>query len=642
MHLSQNLIEQSTRFVPLLIVLLLAFLVPVLLSGFRRLPIVVGEIAAGLIVGASGLGWVSEGPILAFMGDVGLAFLMFLAGMEIDFSRLFPEQAGDEPSARRVDTPNTLLLSFIVYIATLLLAIPGGFLVRAMGLNADPWLLAFILSATSLGVLLPILKERKLTNTRFGQFVFVAATLADFITVILFTVYIITFDRGLNLEIFSIGLLFVAFLVFFRFGPGFVRNPVVSRFFDEMSRATVQIKVRGALAILLAFVVLAEYVNAELILGAFLAGMIISLLKSPEDEGLVHRLEAFGFGFFIPIFFILVGATLELQTLFEAPESLLLIPVLLLASLVVKFLPLLPLKRYFSWRELLGGGALLNTHLSLEIAVAVIGLRVGLLDGAANVTVILFSVLTVVGMPLLFGVLLPQKEEETKRYKLIAGANETSLKVANELRAHGDMVRFIQDNSEGMETVNEAGFELTQDSDADVLFANLDVNQVDAFLALHEDGQKNLELSRLSRQAGIRNVVAYVVDPALLPEFKKQKVQAYTPAVQRATLISMMARSPDAFNLLSSYQDENDTIEINLQNTSLVRRPLRHLNLPTSCLVLAVRRGNDLFVPRGNTELANGDRLTMFGPKDALNDIRHWLENSDADRPNLPGKIKPA
>ena len=253
-------VEQSTRFVPLLIVLALAFLVPILLARFRRLPIVVGEIAAGILVGASGLGWVTEGPILDFMGDVGLAFLMFLAGMEINFSSLFPERSYEENPSKQSNGPNILLLSLLVYGITLLLAVPGGFLVRSLGLNADPWLLAFILSATSLGVLLPILKERKLTNSPFGQLVFISATLADFVTVILFTIYIITFNQGFDLEIFSIGLLFLAFLVFFRFGPPFVRIPVVSRFFDEMSRATVQIKVRGALAILLAFVVLAEYV----------------------------------------------------------------------------------------------------------------------------------------------------------------------------------------------------------------------------------------------------------------------------------------------------------------------------------------------------------------------------------------------
>ena len=634
-------VEQSTRFVPLLIVLALAFLVPVLLSRFRRLPIIVGEIAAGIVVGVSGLGWVTEGPLLGFMGDIGLAFLMFLAGMEIDFSRLFPKKSENKLPVSQAGKPNILLLSFVVYALTFALAVPGGFVVHAFGLNADPWLLAFILSATSLGVLLPILKERKQTNSPFGQFIFVSATLADFITVILFTVYIITFDRGFNLEIFSIGLLFVAFLVFFRFGPGFVRIPVVSRFFDEMSRATVQIKVRGALAILLAFVVLAEFVNAELILGAFLAGMIISLLKSPDDDGLVHSLEAFGFGFFIPVFFILVGTTLDLGALLDAPESLLLLPVLLLASLIVKVLPVLPFKRYFTWRELLAGGTLLNTHLSLEIAVAVIGLRVGLMDNASNVTIILFAVLTVVAMPLLFGLILPHKEKEAIRYKLVAGVNETSLKVANELRAHGDLVRIIAGTSEAANKVQEAGFELSPVADMQTAFSELEVEQVEAFLALHENGAENLELSRLARKAGIHNVVAYVIDPALLPEFKSLKVQAYTPAVQRATLISMMARSPDAFNLLSSYKDANDTAEISLSNTTLVQRPLRYLKLPGDCLVLAIRRGDELLVPRGNTELAYGDRLTLFGPKDLLGEIRDWLENSDAVRPDILGFVTP-
>ena len=640
MHFVPFISEEPTRFLPLLIVLGLAFLVPILLARFRLLPVVVGEIAAGVLVGASGLGWVTEGSILEFMGDIGLAFLMFLAGMEIDFSRLFPVRLS-KSQERQDGMPNILLLSLLVYLATLALAIPGGFLVRGLGLKADPWLLAFILSATSLGVLLPILKERKLTTSPFGQVVFVVATLADFVTVILFTIYIITFDRGFNLEILSIGLLFFAFLIFFRFGPLFVRQPVVRRFFDELSKATVQIKVRGALAILLAFVVLAEFVNAELILGAFLAGMIISLLKSPDDEGLVHRLEAFGFGFFIPVFFILVGATLELQALYETPESLLLLPVLLLLSIAVKVIPILALKRYFSWRELLGGGILLDTHLSLEIAVAVIGIRVGLMDAAANVTVILFALLTVLIMPLLFGAILPQTVQEEKRYKLLAGVNETSLKVAQELRAHGDTVHFIVTREHEVDRVTRAGFKALSGISEKEILSGLDVNQIEAFLALHEAGNENLILARVASQMGILNIVAFVVDPELLPEFNKLKVQAYTPAVQRATLISMMARSPDAFNLLASYKDKNDTIEINMFNTSLFRRPLRYLNLPGTCLVLAIRRGEELMVPRGNTELEFSDRLTLFGPKELLEDIQSWLENANAERPDFTREVAP-
>ena len=101
----------------------------------------------------------------------------------------------------------------------------------------------------------------------------------------------------------------------------------------------------------------------------------------------------------------------------------------------------------------------------------------------------------------------------------------------------------------------------------------------------------------------------------------------------------MMARSPDALNLLVSYQDENDTIEISLLNSSLVQRPLRYINLPSGCLVLAIRRGEELLVPRGNTELLYGDRLTLFGSKKHLNNIRNWFENGERVSPDFSSEI---
>ena len=127
-------------------------------------------------------------------------------------------------------------------------------------------------------------------------------------------------------------------------------------------------------------------------MGAFLAGMVISLIKSPQDEDLVHKLEAFGFGFFIPVFFIMVGVELDLKALFESPASLALLPVLFIVALVVKAGPALLFRRVISWRETFAGALLLNTHLSLEIAVAVIGLRLGLLSPASNAAIIVFAI----------------------------------------------------------------------------------------------------------------------------------------------------------------------------------------------------------------------------------------------------------
>src|SRR5690606_25880182 len=111
----------------------------------------------------------------------------------------------------------------------------------------------------------------------------------------------------------------ILFLVVARIGTKFFKIPKVLKIFDELSHATVQIKVRGAFVILLIFVVLAESLGVELILGAFLAGMLVGLFKSPQDDNLVHKLEAFGFGLFIPIFFIVTGANLNIQELIENP-----------------------------------------------------------------------------------------------------------------------------------------------------------------------------------------------------------------------------------------------------------------------------------------------------------------------------------
>jgi Kef-type K+ transport system membrane component KefB/Trk K+ transport system NAD-binding subunit len=623
--------EDPTRFVPLLVVLVLAFLVPVLLARLRRIPVVVGEILAGVLVGPSVLGLVTDGPILTFMADIGLAFLMFLAGLEIDFETLFPPRHPGQPAQRAGSGRGVASQAFWVYAVTLALAIPGGFLINWLGLRGDPWLLAFILSATSLGVLLPILKEREMLSEKFGQLVFVTATLADFITVILLTVYIITLDKGLDLEIFSVGLLFLAFLILYRVGPQFTRLPAVRNFVEELSKATVQIKIRGAIAIFMAFVVLAEFLGAELILGAFLAGMIISLIKRPEDDAMVHKLEAFGFGFFIPVFFILVGVDLDLRSLIESPGILLLLPLIFLVSLAVKLIPMALLRNRFTLRELAAGGLLLNTHLSLEIAVAVIGLRSELFDPATSTTVVLFSVITVLLMPLGFGILLPYRPKDRRRFMLVIGASEIAIKVAQELRAHGEWVQFLVDTAADSQTVEQAGFPLLESPALSSGLDQLDVQQLRTVLLLDDDEARNLEAARRVRAWGARNVVAMVREPSLLPRFQELGVRPYTPAVQRVTMITMMARNPDALTLLTSPVAERDIAEIRLRNSGVVGRRLRSLRMPGDMLVLAIRRDGQLLIPRGDTQLAHGDRLTILGQQAELKSIREWLSGWAAE-----------
>jgi len=622
--------EESINFIPLLIVLVLAFTIPLILGRFRWLPVVLGEIAAGIVIGHSGLNLIGESEILEIFSSIGLAFLMFLAGIEIDFNRLIPARSKNqtedsEKGQSKSDTPNLLGYAGIVYLMTLALAIPGGFLLNGLGLQGNPWMLAFVLSATSLGVLLPVLKGRGLTHTTSGQVIFLSALIADFLTVILLTIFLILLSRGFDLEVFSVVLLFLAFFLFYRLADRFFQIRPVQRLVEELSQTTVQIKVRGALAILMAFVALATLLGVELILGAFLAGMIISLIRIPEDIDLIHKLEAFGYGFFIPVFFIMVGVELELGQLADSPNSLLLLPILLVISLIVKILPALILKRIMSWREVLGGGLLLNTHLSLEIAVAVIGVRLEILSPATGTALVLFSVITVLLMPLLANALLPMPVSRQDRWMLIYSANDLGMQVARELMNRGEKVRFLENSHRLARTAQEAGFEVIYRENIDECLSEASKEYIQALLTLSVHDDRNLMVCNAAVCAGIDHVVALVNDPARLPEYTSLDVNTFNPALYQASLLATLARSPDILKILTTTSSDQGLSETAITNQDIDGRRVRTLGLPGNLLVLAVTRNGEMIVPHGNTRLKFGDKLTLFGNLQELGEANTLL-----------------
>ena len=356
--------EETLSFLPLLIVIFLAFLVPITLSRFRklRLPIVVGEIIAGIIIGRSGFGWVQHHEVvLDLLAELGFVFLMFLSGMEIDFSSL--GLFGSKKKTKNQPV-SPIRLAAISFLLTLGFSTLIGFAFTRAGLASSPWMITLILSTTSLGVVVPVLKEQGLSSGRYGQTLLIAALIADFVTMLLITVVVAALSHGLTLDILLIGLLFVAFFLVYYFGGIFFKRiKGVRRILEELSSATSQIKVRAAFTMMLIFVALAEMLGTEIILGAFLAGAIVSLLKRPEDSELVHQLDAIGYGFFIPIFFIMVGVDFNLASLINSPSALLLVPYLLISAVVVKLLPALVFKTSFNWKQTLAAGTLLSSRL---------------------------------------------------------------------------------------------------------------------------------------------------------------------------------------------------------------------------------------------------------------------------------------
>ena len=625
--------EEELSFLPLLIVVFLAFVVPITLSRFQklRLPIVVGEIIAGIIVGRSGLGWVAHhDPVLDLLAEFGFVFLMFLSGMEIDFSSLglsLNGSVGQEKSheGRRWGPVSIGGLSFSLTLGS---SLALGFIFVNMGLVTNPWMIALILSTTSLGVVVPVLKEQGLSSGRFGQSLLVAALIADFVTMLLITVMVAALSYGITLDILLIGVLFVAFFFMIRFGDVFFNKiPGVRRILEELSGATAQIKVRAAFTMMLIFVALSEVLGTEVILGAFLAGAIISLLRQPEDANLIHQLDAIGFGFFIPIFFIMVGVDFNLMALVGSSQALVLVPLLLLAAILVKIIPSLVFRLNFSWRETFSAGTLLSARLSLIIAASAIGLRLGVISESVNAAIILVAIITVAFAPLIFNRIVPKAPKRERRPIIVVGAGSLGLHVAEQVAAHQEWVVLLDTEADRIERARQMGFQAEEsclDCQDDHVAPLLD--KAKSLVCVYSDVNLNYAVCYSARLTfGIEHVVTRIDSPGDIPRFEKIGVTTMNAAVDQAALLSILVRNPDAYELLTRTNDDKEVREIVVRNPDFVGRALKALNLPGDLLIMAVRRGDQLLVPKGSTVLALGDQITVVGSWDFVEASRELL-----------------
>ncbi len=616
--------EQEASFINLLIVLLVAFAVPIVLLRFKRfsIPIVVGEIIAGIILGRSGLQLVSYGdPLLNLFAEFGFVFLMFLAGLEVDFSNFRRFNGG--PDEQQEHSMGPASLGGLVFVLTLALSAGVGLLLQGFGLVRNPWMMALILSTTSVGVVMPILKERNLSSGRYGQSILVAALIADFGTMLLITVLVAVISQGLTLDILLIGVLFVAFFLLYQLGLFSNRIPSVRRTIEELSHATGQIKMRLAFAIMLAFVALSQVLGTEIILGAFLAGAMLSLLRTPDDTALIHQLEAIGFGFFIPLFFIEVGLRFDVSALLASPAAMLLVPILVVAAIVVKLIPGLLFRIPFSWREAIAAGTLLSARLSLIIAASAVGLRLGVITESVNAAIILVAIITVTLSPLIFNRIIAQDEKAGGGQTVIFGANDMGLQVAQQLTAHGEPVLVLDLDAQAVERARQHGldaFVATPFAERERLATYLETTP--AVICVHSDDDANYEFCEVARTTyGIDTVLAGVADPTHALRFEQLGVKAISATLAQATLAVLVVRNPTTYALLTRTDDDKEIWEVVVSGGPCVRKRLHQLRLPGDVLVLALRRNGDLLVPHGNMQIERGDRLTLAGGVDCIETV---------------------
>ena len=425
-------VHESHSFIPLLTVVTAAMVTGIILPRFTllRIPVVVGEILIGIALGRSGFGLIPEAPDpwLELLSLFGFTFLMFLSGLEIDFRSLTvgmptPVDGSIPPRDDGGGLRRLLMVTFGMFGATLVTSVLLSWILVLAGFLESPWIMALIMSTTSVGLVMPLLKERGEGDSPFGQVVILSAVVADFITMLLITVVVAFYEHhGLTLDILVILTLFVLLWAVLWAGKKLMHreHSIVKRLAFTAPK-TAELSVRASMSLMLGFVVFSQYIGSEIILGAFLAGTAVSSLSRESVHGLLGlKLDAIGFGFFIPIFFIMVGAGFDVRTLLADPASLILVPVLVLFAFVVKIVPTLMLKRYFGRRNAIAAGFLLSSRLSLIIAASAIGVRLGVVTAEINTAIIMVAIITCVSSPAIYAKLRgnPTQEKRSKAVNL--------------------------------------------------------------------------------------------------------------------------------------------------------------------------------------------------------------------------------
>jgi Kef-type K+ transport system membrane component KefB len=352
-----------------------------------RLPAIVLEIMLGIVIGPQVLGWASIDTPIQVLSLLGLAFLLLLSGLEVDYERL---------------RGPVLRLTAVGYAVSVGLAVSIGLGLHAVGLVKSPLLLGIILSATAAGIVIPILLDAGEIGTPFGQLVAAGASIAELAPIILLSLFFSEKAGGVGAKLVLLGL-FGLFVLAVGFAVvGVERSMRISATLVRLQDTTAEIRIRASFLLLAVFVVLAERLGLEAILGAFLAGAIIKLVD--RDEAMTHpefrqKLAAVGYGVFVPFFFVSTGVKFDLDTLFANATNLARVPIILAALLIARGLPVLVYRSLTTRKQALAAALLQATSLSFLVVAGQIGVDLGLVRPAVYAALVAAGLLSVVLFP---------------------------------------------------------------------------------------------------------------------------------------------------------------------------------------------------------------------------------------------------
>ena len=610
------------EFFSLVIVVVAAFLTPIIVNRLNVtfLPVVVAEILMGIIIGNSFLGLVHKDEMLNILSTLGFIFLMFLSGLEIDFSAFKKDtrkRQGIDKNEKNL--PSHLQLALTVFSLIMVLSIILAFAFKWLGFVDDVLLMVIIISTISLGVVVPTLKEMNIMRTTIGQFILLVAVLADLFTMVLLTIY-----GGINGEgggsIWLSAILIVFTAIFYLLGSVFKRL----NFMQRLMGGTTQIGIRAIFALIILLVALAEGVGAEYILGAFLAGVVVSLLK-PNEE-IIHTLDSFGYGFFIPIFFIMVGVDLDIPSLIKEPSLLIIIPILILSFIVSKLIPVLFIRRWFDTKTTIASAFLLTSTLSLVIAAAKIAEELKAITSEMSGILILSAIITCVFVPVVFKKLFPIPDEVNRKIDIaLIGKNQLTIPIVQNLTSqlYNITLFYRKDLSDKRNLPdNVTVIEISEYEES--LLERLGLFNQDIVVCSANDDGLNKMIAKLAKSHGVNRVICRLENSGDDEELKTDGIEVFSNFISNKIFLKGLIETPNMLNILSNV--ETSLYEIEMLNYKYENILLRHFPFGGDIIFVRIVRNNESIVPHGDTQLRYKDRLIVTGSKEYVDELKSELE----------------
>ncbi|HUD16823.1 MAG TPA: cation:proton antiporter [Acidimicrobiales bacterium] len=314
----------STAVATLVLIALAAVLAPIIseLTGRLAIPEIVIQIVLGILMGPYVFGLAHVGTVVTGLSDLGLTYLIFLAGYELDLDKIR-------------GTP--LRLATLGWAISLVIGLAAAFSLVSAGLARDTLVVGLALTTTAMGTLAPILRDAGVTDTRFGAHISAVGTVGEFGPIVAVALLLTNKDPLITslLLVAFITVAVVTVLVAARGQP-----PRVVSILNRHLESSAQLPVRVSLLFIVLLVLLAETLGLDVLLGAFAAGIVVRLFSaSSESDAIKAKLEAIGFGFLIPIFFVVSGIDFDLHVFIQHPSSLWRVPVFLVLMLVARGAP---------------------------------------------------------------------------------------------------------------------------------------------------------------------------------------------------------------------------------------------------------------------------------------------------------------